>query len=274
MSEFKRLKSIQSEIDSINNSIAVMGERKSSLVEFILSDDFLEDYKEFNLKLHKWVNSLIILLKDAENPIVGEGAKLPFQSPMIAYNPANPMSPMPVGQGGFGEGSVSKLESHDFSVAQAIVVIIINVCVLAATITLVAPIIIPILAGAGSLVLVFGKQIAEIIKQFMGKEEEQESVEDLRHYISKSIAVMRDKYTQRRFRIMHQRVTRAQARNADPNEDDALFDLKIQSEETLAQDFLSKIDWIDTECNDAAFRRKQFLFALLESKGAPMVNHP
>lgn len=268
MSQIQNSRTIKQEVDIINTAIGNMATKKGNLVGFILSVAFLEitieNFRKFNQLMHEWVSSLIILLKDVETPIVGEAARLPTQ-PLSLATPQNMNMPSVPGS----SESLSKLESIHLSLAQAIVLIIADFGVAFATILLKQPIIILVCVVACSFALAFISQIAEIIKRFLTRTETKETTQDLRHLISKSVAVMRNDYTQRRFLIMAQK-NPPPTQLSNPSVNKALYDLKTQSEETLAQRFLSTIDWIDTECNDAAFKRKQFLLSLLKQAPQPM----
>lgn len=249
-----------------------MSTAKNSLIEFILSLTFLDDYRAFNNLLQKYAASLIILLRDTETPIVGEGAALPMPNQQFyTVNPSNPGQPIPVG---FGEGAANKMETVHFTIAHAVVLAIVIIFTWIGFISMrgTLPIVVPALISVGSICAAFSQQIAQAIKAFLDRNKKGETAEDLKHWISKSIAEMRETYTKKRFHIMQSRVTKDTSPNAKPGENEELFDLKKQSEEILAQDFISKIDWIDTECNDAAFKRKQFLLSLL--KPAPQFQQP
>jgi hypothetical protein len=273
LSQIITVKIIQTRLAKIETKLTTMNERKDFLVKFILSSYFLTDWKRFNQMLHEYVNSLIILLKDAETPIVGEGLPLPQQK-MYVPNPMNPNQPLAMSM---GDQAATQLEGIHFTISQAIVILAVNVSVLIGTIYLKAPIVVPIVFGVGSVVAACSKQISDAIKGWLNRDKKKENPEDLRHWISKSIAEIRDDYTNRRFMIMQDRVTKDNNPNARPDEDEELYDLLKQSEETLAQDFISKIDWIDTECSDAGENCIRFLLNLLKAQpqvqSSPFMGH-
>lgn len=260
MSEIKRTQLIQQEIADIKLAVSTMSEKKTALVTFILGPKFLDDYREFNKLLHEYVNSLVILLKDIEEPIVGEGAMLP-QPKMFIPNPLNPEQPVAIGM----EGQNQQIpDGFSITPTQGAIIIALNLFAWIGTYYM-APnlLMLPAIITSVSFIGAFSDKIARALQGLFNKNKKPESALDLRHWISKSVAEMREEYTETRFDVMQERVTKETNANYIPGEDEELFDLKKQKEETLAQTFISTIDWIDTESNDAASKIKKFYFSLL-----------
>jgi hypothetical protein len=259
MSQMQIADTIQTEIAGIDKAQTEMKASKSNLRDFILSDELLKDHRKFNELLSKWTDNLMSLV---------EATGTPFPTEPLQQTAKNPL----------GEGIITQAEGMDLTLAKAIVLIIVNIAIVVLTIQMYHPVfdvetgqitgyafgipwIVPVITVFASIALCFFQQIANFIRDLAKKEKElPQSSNVLTNKIRESISYIRNEYVKRRFLLKFQDTP-----HKNPIIDDALVNREAQTLEEMPSDFLSRIDDISVECNDAAFNRKKVLYFYLRT---------
>lgn len=254
--------SIQREIEAIDKAQLEMGEKKASLRDFILSDDFLKEQRSFDRLLSVWADALLSLVEatgTSFNDFRQGNAFLNSGQGVMSGNP-------------IGEGMISKVEQSDFTLTKALVLVVCNAGVVTTIVILHGSWIVPVLFGTASLILPFFGQIVNSIKDLFKKHEKKlPSLNPLTNKISESITYMRKRYVSSMFLIKFQKSGTKQS-VFDSQEDPALVDRAAQLVESLPSDFMSRIDDISVECNNEAFQRKKVLYSYWRNSSPPQNN--
>jgi len=233
----------QDELTKLDNARGNLEENKKKLCSFILSEEFLVDMNSFLNLLSLFSGSIITLVENVQNPIVGIPESTPKEEEAAH------------------EETVET--QREFNRSKALAVAIVNIaCALVIIYAQMPPYIFGIVAGL-SITLMFLPQISKIVSQALRKKEtESEKSESMRmeEWISQSIAQIRDKYTSAWWLIKIQNQTKESIPDyALPGTDEALYNRTKFFRETLPTEFLNRIDEIIVACDKNLWNRKSLL---------------
>jgi hypothetical protein len=231
----------QDELTKLDGARTSLEEKKNTLCTFILSEEFLVEMNSFLNLLSVFSGSLITLVEDVQNPVVG--------------------IPTPKEEEAAHEETVET--QTEFNRSKALAVAIVNIaCALVVIYAQMPPYVFGVVASL-SITLMFLPQISKILSQAFRKQKvESEKSESMRmeEWISQSIAQIRDKYTSAWWLIKIQNQTKESIPDyALLGTDEALYNRKKFFSETLPTEFLNRIDEIIVACDKNLWNRKSLL---------------
>jgi hypothetical protein len=267
MSQMQKFDEISAQIDSIDVSMKAMSDTKIALRKFVVPERdekgkmkasrFLDDYDIFNQLLSKWADTLMTLVE-------ATGTRFAFESGHGGQsNGFGVETSQPA-----GEGMISRVEQSDLTLVKAAVLMVGILGSVLVSVLMKVPWTVPVIIIAGVFGLVFFRQIADAIREYMQKPEKlRDGMNSLGDDISDSLIYIRKRYTQKRFQIKHQYSNPKMLANHDPQEDPALWDRRTQALETLPFEVMGRVDAISVKCNAAAFVRKTVLYSYWRDSG-------
>ena len=219
----------------------------------MMPNRFLDDYDIFNSLLSKLADTLMTLVEATGTRFAFEGGQ-----------------PNGFGEGGqpMREGMISQIEQSDLTLTKGAVLIAAVIGSVLVSWLMKAPWTVPAILIVAIVCLVYFRQIADAIQDWMKKPEELSDGSNLlSDDISSSLRYIRTRYVQKRFLIKHQSSNPKNRANHDPQEDPALWDRRTQVLETLPFEIMDKVDAITVKCNAAAFERKRVLYGYWRDSG-------
>jgi len=255
---------ISTQIASIDKSQGEMATAKVVFREFVVPardekgkmkpNRFLDDYDVFNLLLSKLSDTLMTLVEATGTRFAFEGGQ-PNRFGGEADQPIR-------------EGMVTQIEQSDLTLVKGAVLIAAVLGSVLVSWLMKAPWTVPAILIVAIVCLVYFRQIADTIQDWMKKPEKiSDGTNMLGDYIASSLRYIRTRYVQKRFLIKHQSSSPKNKANHDPQEDPALWDRRTQVLETLPFEIMDRVDAITVKCNAAAFERKRVLYGYWRDSG-------
>ena len=205
-----------------------------ALRKFILSDDFLIKFREFERLLGDFEEKIITLVVEVENPVPELGIP-PFEAVKQLEQP--PQSEMKWNWWRFAAVAFINVISYVAVTERILSIPIFELILVMSIVMTLAPYLVTLVRGLWSREEEIGEEKAESVR--------------LEDWVQETIDMLREKYKSARFLIKVQTQTKENLplQYTSLNIDEAMYDRNKQFLETLPHEFLSQLGKIRSACN-------------------------
>ncbi len=220
------------------------------LRKFILSDDFLVKFRDFEDILGDFEDKIITLVVEVENPVPELGLP-PFEAVKQPPEGQPPQSEMKWNWWRFAAVAFINVISYVAVTERILSIPIFELILVMSIVMTLAPYLVTLVRGLWSREEEIGEEKAESVR--------------LEDWVQETIDMLREKYKSARFLIKVQTQTKENLplQYTSLNIDEAMYDRNKQFLETLPHEFLSQLGKIRSACNKNCWQRKQIVIGAI-----------